>query len=41
MPDLPSNEESSKARLHKLIQRLEKQPELYDKYEEILSDQKI
>ena len=37
--DLPSNESGSKARLKKLVQRLEKQPELYDKYEEIIKEQ--
>ena len=40
IPDLPSNESGSKARLKKLVQRLEKQPELYDKYEEIMKEQK-
>ena len=39
IPDLPSNESGSKARLKKLVQRLEKQPELYDKYEEIIKEQ--
>ena len=39
IPDLPDNEKGSRARLHKLIQRLERQPDLYDKYEEILTDQ--
>ena len=38
IPDLPSNESGSKARLKKLVQRLEKQPELYDKYEEIIKE---
>ena len=39
IPDLPSNEPGSKARLKKLVQRLEKQPELYDKYEESIKEQ--
>ena len=39
IPDLPSNESGSKARLKKLVQRLEKQPELYDKHEEIIKEQ--
>ena len=39
IPDLPDNEKGSKARHHKLIQRLERQPDLYDKHEEILTDQ--
>ena len=39
IPDLPSNESGSKARLKKLVQRLEKEPELYDKYEEIIKEQ--
>ena len=39
IPELPNNKTGSKARLGKLVQRLEKQPELYDKYERILMDQ--
>ena len=39
LQDLPNNEKSSKARLHKLVERLVRQPQLYDKYEEILTDQ--
>ena len=37
--ELPNNKAGSRARLGKLVQRLEKQPELYDKYEKILIDQ--
>ena len=37
--ELPNNETGSKARLKKLVQRLERKPELFDKYEEILKDQ--
>ena len=36
---LPNNEMGSKARLRKLVQRLERKPELFDKYEEIIKDQ--
>ncbi|XP_065058645.1 uncharacterized protein LOC135686359 [Rhopilema esculentum] len=39
IPDLPDNEQGSKSRLKRLVQRLERQPELYDKYEEILLQQ--
>ena len=39
IPGLPENEKGSRARPHKLIQRVERQPDLYDKYEEILTDQ--
>ena len=37
--ELPNNEMGSKARLRKLVQRLERKPELFDKYEEIIKDQ--
>ena len=36
VPDIPNYEKDSKARNNKFIQR---QPDLYDKYEEILTDQ--
>ncbi len=39
VPELANNEQGSKARLKKLVQRLERQPQLYDKYEEILREQ--
>ena len=37
--ELPNNKAGSRARSGKLMQRLERQPELYDKYEKILIDQ--
>ena len=38
-PELPNNEIGSKARLQNLVGRLEKQPELFQKYEEIINEQ--
>ena len=38
-PELPDNEQESIARLKNHVQRLEKQPQLYDIYEEILKEQ--
>ena len=37
--ELPNNEVGSKARLRKLVQRLERKRELFEKYEEIIKDQ--
>ena len=39
IPDLTNNESISRARLKKLVQGVEKQPEPYDKYEEIIKEQ--
>ena len=39
MEDLPSNERGSRARLTKLVQRLEKKPDLMKQYQEIIKDQ--
>ena len=39
IPELPSNEIGSKARLQKLVGRLERQPELFQQYEEIIKEQ--
>ena len=36
---LPSNERGSPARLTKLVQRLEKKPDLLKQYQEIIDDQ--
>ena len=37
--ELPNNEVGIKARLRKLVRRLERKPELFDKCEEIIKDQ--
>eukprot|EP00794_Sanderia_malayensis_P001494 gene1494-biopygen1238 len=39
IPELPNNEMGSKARLAKLVGRLEKQPELFQKHKEIIQEQ--
>ena len=38
-PELPDNKQGSLVRLDKLIQRLERQPELFEQYDEIIRDQ--
>jgi hypothetical protein len=39
MEDLPSNERGSRARLTKLVQRLEKKPDLMKQYQEIIKSE--
>ena len=37
-PELPENKQGSLIRLGKLVQRLERHPELFEKYDEIIRD---
>ena len=38
-PELPNNKEGSLGRLNSLVKRLQKDPELFEKYDEIIKDQ--
>jgi hypothetical protein len=38
-PDLPDNKQGSLARLDKLVERLQKKPELFKQYSEVIKDQ--
>ena len=38
-PELPNNKEGSRGRLNSLVKRLQKDPELFEKYDEIIKDE--